>query len=355
MLSPALSGIIRNLHQTTLSNRYIQFITEDKLRTIRRTLNVAHIEYPNESNEKLIINYLSNKPSASAPSIPSKPSSSDPKKPEDPDTDPSGSESDKEEPASPKKQKSDPNPPEPPPPPPPPPLANIDLDSDDDMASKASKALQHIEKLKPDGSNWAIWFSRVERAAASISYQKFLTTAPGTNDDDIAKDADLINAITTIISDSIYLRYIKKTVTHELITTLKKDFNISNAIVEAKSIADLFTTKCNNESKVSHHLNHLTNLQEAITCTAEDISNRQFIDAIISTIPKQLSELASNLKHNSAKKELTVSELITYIRSESAGKTKSMESANYTSNHRNNNNCSSGNRGRGNGHSCGHG
>ncbi|TFK16449.1 hypothetical protein FA15DRAFT_711803, partial [Coprinopsis marcescibilis] len=169
------------------------------------------------------------------------------------------------------------------------------------------------------------------------------------------KDADLINAITTIISDSIYLRYIKKTITHEVITALKKDFNISNAIVEAKSIADLFTTKCDNESKVSHHLDHLTNLREAIAHTAEDISDRQFIDAIISTIPKQLSELASNLKRSyelhkqlnnlsdSAKKELTVSELITYIRSESAGKTKSTESSNYTSNHQNNNNRSSGN------------
>ncbi|TFK16992.1 hypothetical protein FA15DRAFT_738242 [Coprinopsis marcescibilis] len=216
------------------------------------------------------------------------------------------------------------------------------------------KALQHIKKLKPDGSNWVIWFSCIEHAAASIGYQKFLTTAPGTNADNIAKDADLINAITTIISDSIYLCYIKKTITHAPITALKKDFNISNAIVEAKSIADLFTTKCNNESKVSHHLDHLTNLQEAITHTAKDISNHQFMNAIISTIPKQLSELASNLKcsyelHNqlnnlsdSTKKECTVSEL-TYIQSKSAGKTKSMESANYTSNHWNNNNHSSSN------------
>ncbi|TFK16618.1 hypothetical protein FA15DRAFT_711604 [Coprinopsis marcescibilis] len=346
-------------------NRYIQFITEDELRTIRRTLNIAHIEYPNESNRKLIINYLSTKPSASAPSIPSKPSGSDPKKPKDPDVDLSGSESDEEEPGSPKKPKSDPDSLEPPPPPPTPPLADIDLDSDDNMASKASKALQHIKKLKPDSSNCAIWFSCIEHTATSIGYQKFLTTAPGTDANDIAKDINLINAIMTIISDLIYLRYIKKTIAHELITALKKDFNISNTIVKAKSIADLFTPKCNNKSMVSHHLNCLTNLQEAITHTAKDISNRQFIDAIISTIPKRLSKLASNLKcsyelHNqlnnlsdSAKKELTVLELITYIQSESAGKTKSTESANYTSNHWNNNNRSSSNQGQGNRCSCG--
>ncbi|KAF5331560.1 hypothetical protein D9611_007602 [Ephemerocybe angulata] len=244
--------------------------------------------------------------------------------------------------------------------------AEDEIDSDDDMStSKAKKAFDGINKLAANGSNWAIWWSRVERATKSIpDYGGLLTAKPASTD--LAADADLLNAVISLIPDSIYLRYSTYPTTFELITALKGDYNISNAIVEAKSVASLFTTKCDKESEVSKHLDYLGTLRESLIRAGKDISDDHYIDAIISTIPSRLATLATSLRrsyelHNQlnqltgqAAKSLSVIELLQSIRAECAhvpGK-KSSDSANY-SGQSSGGSSSSGSRG-GRGRSRGH-
>ncbi|KAJ3522993.1 hypothetical protein NMY22_g11644 [Coprinellus aureogranulatus] len=265
-------------------------------------------------------------------------------------------------------------PPRPPSPPPPPSVStdsddssDSDNDSDDDM-SKAKKSFEGISKLAANGSNWSIWWDRVEIATKSIpEYGSLLAAAPSTADESAkAKDADLLNAIICLLPDSILHRYkAYRTSTSALVTALKRDYNVSNAIVEAKSMASLFTTKCDKESEVGKHLDHLVSIRESLARANKDISDEQFIDAIIATIPPRLSSQASNLSRNytlfnaltgasdSAAKRLTIPELLQFIRAESAHNTtrKSGDSANFsTSSH---SNFRGRGRGRGRGNSRG--
>ncbi|KAK7014449.1 hypothetical protein VNI00_019359 [Paramarasmius palmivorus] len=60
---------------------------------------------------------------------------------------------------------------------PPPKEESFDSDEEEDNMSKAVKAFNDCTKLKDDGSNWGMWAMRVELAAKSIGYGKYLTTA----------------------------------------------------------------------------------------------------------------------------------------------------------------------------------
>ncbi|KAF5334142.1 hypothetical protein D9611_015017 [Ephemerocybe angulata] len=229
---------------------------------------------------------------------------------------------------------------------------NLSLDTfhDDDMSStsKAKKALDGITPLSADGSNWPIWLSRVVRASKSIStkYGALLDSKPTSAADSIAADADLLNAIICLIPDSIYLRYISYTTTFDLITALKCDYNVSNSMVEAQSVANLFTTMCTHESQINEHLDYLGTLRESLIRANSDISDQHFIDAIISTIPPRLSSLCTSLRHgyelhnqlNSLTgdnaKSLSVIELLQYIRSQTAhiSGAASPDNANFSGN-----------------------
>ena len=119
--------------------------------------------------------------------------------------------------------------PSPNPSPSPPPVDNT-LDSDDEM-SKATKAFDKVTELKADGSNWAMWATRVERAAASIGYEGYLTTAPTATQ--TREDSDLLNAIIGRLPDSIFRRYRKTKTSLALWTGLKNDYDKDNALTEA--------------------------------------------------------------------------------------------------------------------------
>ncbi|KAF9526078.1 hypothetical protein CPB83DRAFT_837731 [Crepidotus variabilis] len=237
--------------------------------------------------------------------------------------------------------------------------------------SKVKKAFEGITKLEPDGSNWSIFITCVKRATLSLggnysdllsSPKKILTL------DNIQHDQELLHAITLLLPDSIFHRYMHKTHTYEVISALEDDYNISNAISEARTNSHLFTIKCHDESKLNTHLDTLLKIREDLQRTSQDVTDSQFIDAIIASVPQRLAELASALKtqhkvHNKffaqdedSKRELKIADLIRCLRSEVVGaKAKSStpshqypNSANYT-NHRNNGNNGRGQgRGRGN-------
>ena len=59
--------------------------------------------------------------------------------------------------------------------------------------SKAAKAFDKVTLLKADGSNWGTWKTRIERAASSIGFADYLTTAP--DEEHVTEDSDLMNAI----------------------------------------------------------------------------------------------------------------------------------------------------------------
>ncbi|KAF9523628.1 hypothetical protein CPB83DRAFT_898575 [Crepidotus variabilis] len=247
-----------------------------------------------------------------------------------------------------------------------PPDTQAEPDSDDEDMSKVKKAFEGITKLEPDGSNWSIFITRVKRATLSLggnysdllsSPKKILTL------DNSQHDQELLHAITLLLPDSIFHRYMHKTHTYEVISALEDDYNISNAISEARTISHLFTIKCHDESKLNMHLDTLLKIREDLQRTSQDVTDSQFIDAIIASVPQRLAELASALKtqhevHNkffaqdeNSKHELKIADLIRCLRSEVVGaKAKSSNpshqypnSANYT-NHRDN-----GNNGRGRG------
>ena len=269
-------------------------------------------------------------------------------------------------PSNPQRQSRPPTPPSPSPSPPPTPTT-VTIDDDDDMSSKAKKAFEGIAQLEANGTNWGIWWIRVQRAAGSIEYGDLLKAEDSTK---IKEDADLLNAITGLLPDTILYRYINHNTSAALVTAIKADFDVTNAIIEATSITRLFNTKCEEESKVSGHLDKLLKIREALQRTSEDVSDRQFIDAIIASIPRRLAESANNLKkqyetHNRINKltgqnalAMSVMELLAHLRAEAAGaaptKNSKDDSANYT-NHRGGGRGRGRGRGRGGGNSRGRG
>ena len=135
--------------------------------------------------------------------------------------------------------------------------SDSDNEDEDDEMSKVKKAFEGISKLHPDGSNWAIVYHRIKGACRSLGndYLTLLENAPGTAS--LTKDGELQYAITLLIPDSIFYRYLTKTTTKDLIAQLVLDFGTTNTFIKSKNISDLFTTKCTQLSKLNQHLDYL--------------------------------------------------------------------------------------------------
>ncbi|KAF5365095.1 hypothetical protein D9758_010970 [Tetrapyrgos nigripes] len=150
-----------------------------------------------------------------------------------------------------------PNPPPPPPNPDPDPsdpdnTIDSDSDSDDDM----SKAFDKVMKLKKDGSNWSTWVMRVQRAAGSIGYDKYLTTAPTSAAEEQQQDKDLLNSIISTLPDTIFRRYKNKPTSKELWDALKQDYDAKDPLTEASLEKRLFSLTCTNPAKVGEAMSY---------------------------------------------------------------------------------------------------
>jgi hypothetical protein len=105
--------------------------------------------------------------------------------------------------------------------------------------SKALKAFDKVSILQADGSNWDTWKERVDHAAKSIKYDKYLTWNPydekstGATEDDKDKDSNLLNAIIGRLSDGIFRRYKHYNNSAAMWTNLIQDYDSKNALTES--------------------------------------------------------------------------------------------------------------------------
>ena len=129
--------------------------------------------------------------------------------------------------------------------------------------SKATKVFDKVTTLKEDGSNWLTWETRVERAASSLGYDKYLTTA-GTGDEE-KEDKDLLNGIIGALPDKIFRRYKSKKTSKELWDALKTDFDAKNPLTQAYLEGKLFGLRCHNPAKINEHLDTLVEIQDELS------------------------------------------------------------------------------------------
>ncbi|KAF5343870.1 hypothetical protein D9758_015887 [Tetrapyrgos nigripes] len=246
----------------------------------------------------------------------------------------------------------DPNPdPEPHPNPPPPPpnsdpdpskpnnTIDSDSDSDDDM-SKATKAFDKVMKLEKDRSNWSTWVTRVQRAAGSIGYNKYLTTAPTSAAEEQQQDKDLLNGIIGTLPDTIFRRYKNKPTSKELWDALKQEYDAKDPLTEPSLEKQLISLTCTNPAKFGKHLNNLVAIMDELADRGVSIPDSQFKSAIISSTPNMYQATVKVLitVYREEPSKLTPEMLIAAIRAEAQGKNfasssnKSQESANYSNN-----------------------
>ncbi|KAF5363086.1 hypothetical protein D9758_012622 [Tetrapyrgos nigripes] len=229
-----------------------------------------------------------------------------------------------------------PNPPSPPSNPDPDPsnpdnTIDSDSDSDDDM-SKATKAFDKVTKLEKDRSNWSTWVTRAQRAAGSIGYDKYLTTAPTSAAEEQQQDKDLLNGIISTLPDTIFRCYKNKPTSKELWDALKQDYDTKDPLTKASLEKQLFSLTCTNPAKVGEHLDNI------ITERGVTIPDSQFKSAIISSTPDMYQATVKALitVYREEPSKLTPEMLLTAICAEAQGKNfasssnKSQESANYS-------------------------
>ncbi|KAF5365054.1 hypothetical protein D9758_010998 [Tetrapyrgos nigripes] len=160
---------------------------------------------------------------------------------------------------------SSPSPPSNPDPDPSEPNDTVDSDSDsDDNMSKATKAFNKVTKLEKDGSNWSTWVTRVQRAAGSIGYDKYLTTAPTSVAEEQQQDKDLLNGIISTLPDTIFRHYKNKSTLKELWDAFKQDYDAKDPLTEASLEKRLFSLTCTNPAKVGKHLNNLITIMDEL-------------------------------------------------------------------------------------------
>ncbi|KAF5363047.1 hypothetical protein D9758_012631 [Tetrapyrgos nigripes] len=138
-----------------------------------------------------------------------------------------------------------------------------DSDSDNDM-SKATKAFDKVMKLEKDRSNWSTWVMRVQRAAGSIRYDKYLTTAPTSVAEQQQQDKDLLNGIIGTLPDTICRHYKNKPTSKELWDALKQDYDAKDPLTKASLEKQLFSLTCTNPAKVGKHLNNLITIMDKL-------------------------------------------------------------------------------------------
>ncbi|KAF5353853.1 hypothetical protein D9758_010568 [Tetrapyrgos nigripes] len=232
----------------------------------------------------------------------------------------------------------DPNPPDPPSPsdPDPDPSKPDDtIDSDSD-----NKALDKVMKLKKDGSNWSTWVTRVQRAAGSIGYNKYLTTAPTSAAEEQQQDKDLLNRIIGTLPDTIFRCYKNKPTLKELWDALKQDYDAKDPLTKASLEKRLFSLTCTNPAKVGKHLDNLIAIMDELAEHGISIPDSQFKLAIISSTPDMYQATVKALItiYREEPNKLTPEMLIAAIYAEAKGKNfasssnKSQESVNYSNN-----------------------
>ncbi|KAF5365061.1 hypothetical protein D9758_010960 [Tetrapyrgos nigripes] len=192
-----------------------------------------------------------------------------------------------------------------------------DSDDDDDM-SKATKAYDKVTKLEKDRSNWSTWVTRVQRAAGSIGYNKYLTTTPTSEAEEQQQDKDLDYK--------------------ELWDALKQDYDTKDPLTEASLEKRLFSLTCTNPAQIGKHLNNLIAIMDKLAEHGVSIPDSQFKSAIISSTPDMYQTTVKALitVYREEPNKLTLEMLIAAIHAEAQGKNftsssnKSQESANYT-------------------------
>ncbi|KAF5343175.1 hypothetical protein D9758_017047 [Tetrapyrgos nigripes] len=215
------------------------------------------------------------------------------------------------------------NPPDSPDPDPSEPDNTIDSDSDsDDDMSKATKAFNKVMKLEKDRCNWRTWVTRVQRAAGSIGYNKYLTTAPTSAAEEQQQDKDLLNGMISTLPDTIFRHYKNKPTLKELWNALKQDYDAKDPLTEASLEKQLFSLTCTNPAKVGKHLNNLIAIMDKLAECGVSIPDFHFKSAIISSTPDMYQAIVKVLITVSREEpnKLTLGMLIAAIHTEAQGK-----------------------------------
>ncbi|KAF5346652.1 hypothetical protein D9758_013228 [Tetrapyrgos nigripes] len=199
-------------------------------------------------------------------------------------------------------------------------IIDSDSNSDDDM-SKATKAFD-------------------KRAAGSIGYDTYLTTAPTSAAEEQQQDKDLLNSIISTLPDTIFRRYKNKPTSKELWDVLKQDYDTKDPLTEASLEKRLFSLTCTNPAKVGKHLDNLIAIMDELAERGVSIPDSQFKLAIISSTPNMYQATVKALitVYREEPSKLTPEMLIAAICAEAQGKNftsssnKSQESVNYSNN-----------------------
>ena len=189
----------------------------------------------------------------------------------------------------------------------------------------------------------------VELAAKLIGYGKYLTTA-----EEGDADADLMNAIVGKLPDTILRRYRNVKTSQALWTGLKKDYDTKNPLTEAHLERKLYNLSCYDIGKVNEHIDELLNIRNELTSRNITISDDQFKNALIASVPQSLNSTITAVMtvYSESNKDLTVDKLIAAIRAEANGQAMrrgkvKKEEANYSRDHSNNRGRGFNSRGRG--------
>ncbi|KAF5319874.1 hypothetical protein D9758_019001 [Tetrapyrgos nigripes] len=179
---------------------------------------------------------------------------------------------------------------------------------------------------------------RVQRAAGSIGYDKYLTTAPTSVADQQQQDKDLLNGIIGKLPDTIFRHYKNKPTSKELWDALKQDYDAKDTLTEASLEKQLFSLTCTNTAKVGKHLDNLIAIMDELANRRVTIPDSQFKSAIISSTPDMYQATVKALitVYREKPSKLTPEMLIAAIHAEAQGKNftsssnKSQESVNYS-------------------------
>ncbi|KAF5364779.1 hypothetical protein D9758_009323 [Tetrapyrgos nigripes] len=184
--------------------------------------------------------------------------------------------------------------------------------------SKATKAFDKVTQLEKDGSNWSMWVTRVQRAAGSIGYNKYLTTAPTSVAEEQQQDKDLLNSIISTLPDTIFRHYKNKPTLKELWDALKQDYDTKDPLTEDSLEKQLFSLTCTNPAKVGKHIDNLITIMDELAKHGVSIPDSQFKLAIISSTPNMYQATARALitVYREEPNKLTLEILITAIHAE---------------------------------------